>query len=521
MDKLNIHKEPLRGPDTPPKSPPRSPPRSPKPYAPKDTSTGAPFGQVFAHGLLFFMQSVVFTFFNPLFQDIFLDLKIIVPGEEHKTGTFVGYFTGSFFVGKIISDFLWGAVRDAVGDKSCINITAIALIVSLSICGACWNFWSLFCLIFLVGLGSGLFVPGLAFCNWVDINKREKLMVYLYIFAGAGALAGPFIGSQLYSLFETNKLFKTMVCISGMMLFTLICFNYAFSDYDDRTLIDVSKYTELEADEANKLRASGLRLPSLNSEPEHVYVERISNLDQSETDNYRFITARKKLKGLPTLEIFKKSQPRILLSVVCGIVWCIKLLDSILFPVWSELSRKKFGLALTPKQVGVIGVVSFPVVAVFLIQGYKFIQRLKPSAQMYLTSIGMSMVIVAIPLMGRQIQNDDYLMCFLIFASALKDGLNIVWLSAWSSMFAKLFPGRNLGKALSWSFLAGHIILVGLSQVYPALLTASIEHPFAERYFGEFRVVCFYGALVVLFLPANIMLLKAQRDLYLQENVLI
>jgi MFS family permease len=520
MDKLKIQNEPLRVPDSPP-SPLRSPPKSPKPYTPKGTSGGAPFGQVFAHGFLFFIQSVVFTFFNPLFQEIFMDLGIIHPGEEHRTGTNVGYFTGSFFLGKIISDFLWGAVRDAIGDKSCINVTSICIMISLAICGASWSFWSMFIFIFMVGLSSGLFVPGLAFCNWVDINKREKLMVYLYIFAGAGALAGPFIGSQLYSLFETNKLFKTLLCISGMMLFTLICFNYAFSDYDDRALIDVSKYTEMEADEANKLRASGLRLPSLNSEPEHIYVEKISNLDQSETDNYRFISARKKLKGLPTIQIFKNSSSRVLLALVCGIVWCIKLLDAILFPVWSEIPRSKFGLSLTPKQVGVIGVASFPIVAILLIQGHRFIQRLKSSAQMYLTSIGTATIIVMVPLLGRNILNDDYLMAFLIAAAALKDALGIVWLAAWSSMFAKLFPGRNLGNSLSWSFLSGHIILVGLSQVYPALLTTSIEHPYADKYLGEFRVVLFYGMLVVLFVPANIMLLKAQRDLYMEENVLI
>ena len=104
---------------------------------------------------------------------------------------------------------------------------------------------------------------------------------------------------------------------------------------------------------------------------------------------------------------------------------------------------------------------------------------------------------------------------------ALKDGLNIVWLAAWSTLFGKLFPGRNLGKALSWSFLAGHIILVVLSQIYPAWLTISIEHPLADKYLGEFRVLFFYFTLVILLVPANIMLLKAQKDLYLQENVLI
>ena len=151
---------------------------------------------------------------------------------------------------------MWGSIRDSVGDKKCINLTAIMLAVALGVVGFSWNLTTMLISIFFVGLACGLFVPGLAFCNWIEPQKRDKLVMWIYIFSGAGSLSGPFIGSMLFSLFRHNRLPKTFITISLMMILALLCFNYAFREYDDRVLIDQSKYSELIEEENYRIRTS-------------------------------------------------------------------------------------------------------------------------------------------------------------------------------------------------------------------------------------------------------------------------
>lgn len=483
-----------------------------------------PFGLVFAHGFLFFVQAVVFTASSAIYHEIFIEVNVITRGEEEKTPIFVGYFTGAFFVGKICSDFIWGLVRDSLGDKRSINITSVALILSLVGLGFSWNLWSMLIFTFIVGLASGLFVPGLAFCNWIEVQKREKLIMWIYIFAGAGSLAGPFIGSLLFEIFKVHRMVKTFTTISVMMLVSLLCFNYAFSEYDDRALIDTSKYTELIEEQHNQIKENlddsemfeDLKRSSFDKKSgQFIDSEKIGSL----VENVRYIESRKRLQNQSAIEMMMGSGARVLLVFACGIIWGVKLLEFMLFPIWAEMDRSIGGLGFSTVQTGAISLLNFPIMIILLLYLYKSSQTYKASAVMYTTAGVMFFICSTMPMVYFLPFSTENMMLIIVPLSAIKEVSNVLWITAWSNLFSKLFPGRTLGRIFSWSFLLGHVILAALSQVYPRLLTVFLQDDKIRKVFGNLRVSIFFSLLVAPMLLVMVFVRIAQKKLEKEEFI--
>ena len=478
-----------------------------------------PFGRVFAHGFLFFVQGVVVTSSSAIYHDIFVEANVLKPGQEELTPIYVGYFSGAYFFGKILSDFLWGVIRDSQGDKVTINITSIFLMAALVSVGFSWNLWSMLTSLFFVGLASGIFVPGMAFCNWIGVEKRETLVMWVYIFAGAGSLSGPFLGSLFFTIFSTNKLLKTFSCIAVMMLLSLLSFNYTFSDYDDRALIDTSKYTELLEEENNKIRESldnfdidGLKRKSIAGQ---IDSERLENI----VDNVKYIESRKKLQNQTPLQILVGSLSRILLVLACSITWGVKLLEFMLFPIWIELSRKQGGLGFSNVATGAISLLNFPLMAILLLYVYKWVQKQKASNVMYNTALVMFVVCSLSPLVFFIDISSENLMLLIVPICSIKELANILWITSWSNLFTRLFPSRTLGRVFSWSFLVGHLILAILTQIYPRLLTEFIKNEAIKNKLGDFKITVFFTILIAPMLIVMILIRIAQKRLAKTENL--
>lgn len=209
--------------------------------------------RIIIHSLLFGMQSVIFTMANAIYSDIFLEVGVIEEKTIDKTPKIVGFLTGAFFLGKLISDPIWGVVRDKMGDKKSLTLITFLLFLTMIIFGFCKNMIQLCIGICFIGLASGVYVPGTAFINWIDPPNRDYLAMWIYIFAGAGALIGPFIGSLFFGFMPPPKLLTTWGTVGILMLVLTGLFLFAFKDFDDSMLIEMSNYSKMEEEEMRSI----------------------------------------------------------------------------------------------------------------------------------------------------------------------------------------------------------------------------------------------------------------------------
>ena len=185
---------------------------------------------------------------NAIYFTLFKLVGILKENEQDQTSKIVGFLSGSFFVGKLISDPIWGYVRDQMGDKKSLSLITIILFITLILFGLSNSLITMCIYIMLVGFASGVYVPGTAFMNWIEPLKRDYLAMWVYILSGAGALIGPFVGSIFITYMPTPKVLFTYGSIGLFMLIMTVWFIYAFKDFDDMHLIEASEYSKMEDD---------------------------------------------------------------------------------------------------------------------------------------------------------------------------------------------------------------------------------------------------------------------------------
>ncbi len=195
------------------------------------------WNKIFAHSFLFGLQAVAFGMPNAIFKTIFFEVGVIKPGQESEAPKYVGILACFFFVGKTFSDPLWGFVRDKYGDKKSILAVAVSLTISSILFGLSKNFFVLNLTGILVGLSSGICTPGYSFMNWIEEDQRSTLSMIINLFNGAGALAGPLVGSYLVSKFQTNKILFTWCLMAMFICLSTIYFLLSFRDFNDGLLI--------------------------------------------------------------------------------------------------------------------------------------------------------------------------------------------------------------------------------------------------------------------------------------------
>lgn len=496
--------------------------------APKIKAEMLPFGLVFAHGFLFFIQGVVVTLSSAIYFDIFLEANILKPNEKDKTPEYFGYFSVSFFIGKLLSDFLWGVIRDCIGDKKTMNLASVAMMICLVAFGFSWNLWSMMTFIFLLGLSSGLFVPGIAFCNWIGEQKRETLVMWIYIFGAAGSLTGPFLGSLFFTIFEHSRLLKTFSCVAVAMLISLLVFNYAFSDYDDRVLIETSKYSDLLEEENNKMRGTFSKeeieiemMKRKSKDDKDPYTNNGDEKLGSIVDNLKYIESRKRLQNLGAFEMIKGSLARVLLILSMSLIWGVKLLEFMLFPQWLELDPSKGGLGFDKVMAGAVSLLNFPLMAIILLYLYKWVQKQKASSILFFTSLTLMCVCATTPLIYFAGFSKENMLLMIVPLCAIKESCLTLFLTSWSNLFSRIFPSKTLGRIFSWSYMIGHILLAIFSVTFPKLLTYFLESPAIANRFGSYRITVFFSILVSPILLTLMFVMISKKKLQAQEEILI
>ena len=195
------------------------------------------WNKILSHSCLFGVQSIAFCLPNAIFPSILKEAGIITQKTMTEIPRLFGIIACFFFVGRTISDPLWGWIRDKYGDKRSI----LSCVFSLMIATVCFGLSRTFLLMniasFFIGLSSGVYTPGYSFMNWIDLESRPTLSLLVNVFNGMGVLAGPIIGSSLAALFSNYKAIKIWGIMSIFIFISLIWFFWSFADFDDLVLI--------------------------------------------------------------------------------------------------------------------------------------------------------------------------------------------------------------------------------------------------------------------------------------------
>jgi len=202
--------------------------------------------KIVAHSLLFFVQSLVFTLHNAIYFEIFNSVGVINKDESEKVPEIVGYLMGAFFVGKLLSDPLWGWVRDRIGDKKTLTIISILLFLSLVAFGLSNSMTTLTIFIGCVGFNCGVLVVGNSFSAWIEPRDRDKLSIWIYVFSGAGGLVGPSVGSILINSCPEPKVLYTYGSVGFLMLIITAIFLCLFHDVNSDTVKAHSHYSKFD-----------------------------------------------------------------------------------------------------------------------------------------------------------------------------------------------------------------------------------------------------------------------------------
>lgn len=244
-------------------------------------------------------------------------------------------------------------------------------------------------------------------------------------------------------------------------------------------------------------------------------------LDVSISDNLRFIESRKKLQNLSAYQILTSNSARMLIVLACGIIWGIKLLDFTLFSIYTGLDRKRGGLGFSTIQTGSISLLGFPLTAFLLVILFKPTQHFRSSVVLNICAFVFSILVASYPLYYLLPWKVENVLLVAVVHCSLKEVASIIWLITWSNLFSKLFPSRVLGKIYSWSFLVGHLMLAGMSQFYPRLLTVFIESQWMTNTFKDLRIFAFFVLLALPCLISIVFVFRAKYTLFKLEEMVI
>lgn len=518
---------------TPRKEPLKSDP------APK-TRSSLEYFRIATHSLIFWIQGVVYTLPNAIYFEIFQLVGILGPNDQEETPRLVGYCTGAFFAGKLVSDPIWGLIRDNLGDKITISLITALLFTSLILVEFSKGFWTLISVLVFIGFNSGLMVPGLAFMNWIDPKNRDTLSVWVYGMSGAGALSGPFIGGFLIKYLPQPKLLYTFGGIGALMIFITVIFLIAFRSFNDRSLIVASDYNELDLMERQS------ELDSIVEEQEKIEKETLSQRKQKKslTDKVHrlkiddlpkagnkinlkpkhemeIMASRRRVSQFSATELFRRDRARRYMICLNAISWMVKLIDWILFALFVQMDPKIGGFGLNSIETGAINVLSFPGVALLVLILFNLSRESKSTTWLNWMSIVYFVIMVFIPMLRSLVPSHEGRLMVVIFLIAIKEASYLLWVSSWSTLISKLIPKIMLGRVYSMSFFFGHVMLAVASQLFPPLLSFMIKNSFLKEKLGYFTISTFFIILGLPLLLNNYLTRLVRIDVLREDNLKI
>jgi len=192
-----------------------------------------------------------------IYFKLFKYLHILDDTQQAKVSLYVGYLVAALFLGKTISDTLWGLLRDKIGDKKAIVICAFLNLIFTILASLSKTLLHWILTMFFGGLVTGMFIVASGFSGWIETQNRDYLNMWIYIVATTGTLLGPFTGAYLFDHVGEPKIAWTWIPIGSILMLQSLLFLFAFRDFDDSHLIEESNYSKLEdsGDELEELEA--------------------------------------------------------------------------------------------------------------------------------------------------------------------------------------------------------------------------------------------------------------------------
>lgn len=490
--------------------------------------------KIYSHSMLFFLQTVVFTMGNTIYFEIFTNLGILKLDEKEKTAHLVSYLVGSFYAGKLLSDPMWGIIRDKIGDKKSITLISCLIFISLILFGLSRSIIKLCFSISFAGLVSGIFVPGSAFTNWIEPESRDYLSMWIFIFSGGGILAGPFIGSLLMHYMPYPKILFTWGFVGILVLIGLFVFLYAFRDFDDSILIAESSYSlleegdrEIERESINrtpqkndldqKRASTHLKQPVVQNDRETLHrsaprprvrfqveknseeIEFENQFKKKESEQLKLLRSRKKVSKMSIFEIILKNSPRRNLILVMALTYAVKTIDWIVFVIWAEFEFDKGGMGFSSLEAGAVSILSFPMVSFFLVSCFDVTKSGLHSSWLFYTNLAIAGSMLLLPLFSLLHLKHENMLFISIIVIGLKEGAFLVFQTSWNLLMTKIFPSKSLGRAFSSGYLIGHICVLIYSQIFPRFLSYVM---ISDDFYATFGVLRFSFYFLLLGLPS-------------------
>ena len=366
------------------------------------------------------------------------------------------------------------------------------------------------------------------------------------LFNGAGALAGPIVGSYMVSKFSTNKILYSWSIMAGFIILSTFYFLYSFRDFndgiligkvgDENTVLDIKEIQERvreeQAQDAEIENQNENERPSItldigqetNTQDDIVggddsFVE--ANKKTFNRTNKQMNTSTINLTKLEALKvtqvmniskvgyeqdlnietspfkIFMKEQ--LIRDLINGqsIFWAIKVMDWLLIPIWASIKKEDMGLGFSNIQVGEITFYSFPGVLLIMLLGYGMLNISQQDWTIY-SYVVFGVAVLATPLIGMFNLSESLTLCWLVIFECVKVSCYLIYSSAWGVLMNGYINSSILGRMYSFSFVFSHFSLILLFQMFPRLLSFMMSNTLMRKMGG----VSVWLVFIVMALPS-------------------
>ena len=221
--------------------------------------------------------------------------------------------------------------------------------------------------------------------------------------------------------------------------------------------------------------------------------EMLSNANEREQ---RLFLIRKQFEGMDTLEIIWNNQPRRYMFYVFTIAPMIKIIDTMIFSMWSEMPRSHMGLGFNPVQTGLVTTLSFPLVALLMYFNSQLLNQGRRTTWMAFALVVVFLGMIVTGYIAQIFDTDTPSLFIAILINGVKDGSYLIWLSQWTTLMNKLFPNRIHGQVYGYCYFLNHIAFCIGSLVFPRLFTMFVsEDSFFSKQLGIFTVMGYFSIL--------------------------
>lgn len=300
-------------------------------------------------GLLFILYADAFGF-SMLFTFVtFFVTDLGIPAND--VGWYSGYLTSGFYLGQVLTCFLWGHLSDTYGRKPFLLLGATATCCSIFLLGISVRFWQALLARFLGGCLNSNWPMAKNYINDLSTpENRTRVLSSISLMWGFGTITGPFFGGVLSQLaLKRPALFSDTIvahfpyllpCLLGSTLSAasvLWCF---FAVPESLSLVHTREISTEEPYDGS----STVDFPQLDDDLDQIQDPHLHH-DESTDDMQK--TNMKTEDPTWTTEIIQA-------IVLFGSFSIADIGMHEVFPAWAMLDPSEHGISLTTSDLGIL-----------------------------------------------------------------------------------------------------------------------------------------------------------------------